>query len=175
MPVALLFLGANYAKIMLVFPNYTTFFFKLCSSITMANKSTNIFFYQMPFIRVSWFGNWLIQSCNGTFVVSDVPILLYSPFADIGDGLWQLWLVPACHFSERAVSFRSNRLAQLTLFCSLAYGRYWDRHGLPSDFRFLYTLVPGPISGLSKLQILLKHRTLGFKNQRACQNPKTFR
>ena len=27
MPVALLFLGANYAKIMLVFPNYATFFF----------------------------------------------------------------------------------------------------------------------------------------------------
>ena len=104
--------------------------------------------------------------------MSNVPILLYSPFADIGDGLWQLWLVPACHFSERAVSFRSNRLAQLTLFCSLAYGRYWDRHGLPLDFRFLYTLVPGPISGLSKLQIPLKHRTLGFKNQRACQNPK---
>ena len=43
MPVTLLFFGENYAKIMLVFPNYATFFFQVCSSITVANKSKNIF------------------------------------------------------------------------------------------------------------------------------------
>ena len=42
MPVALLFWGANYGKIMLVFPNYAIFF-KNCSSKTMANKSKNTF------------------------------------------------------------------------------------------------------------------------------------
>ena len=42
MPVALLFFWPNYAKIMLVFPNYATFL-KLCSSKTMANKSKNTF------------------------------------------------------------------------------------------------------------------------------------
>ena len=86
------------------------------------------------------------------------------PLLTVGNGLWQLWLVLARHFSERAVSFRSNRLAQLTQFCSLAYGRYWDRHGLPWEFKFLYTLVPGPIFGLSKLQIPLKHRTTSAYN-----------
>ena len=43
MPVALLFFGENYAKIMLVFPNYATFFFQVCFPITVANKSKNIF------------------------------------------------------------------------------------------------------------------------------------
>ena len=35
MPVALLFFGENYAKIMLVFPNYATFFF---SSVLFNNR-----------------------------------------------------------------------------------------------------------------------------------------
>ena len=103
MPVALLFFWPNYAKIMLVFPNYATFL-KLCSSKTMANKSKN------------------------TFSLTRSRLLL---LATIYNGLWSFWLVRARHFSERAVRFRSNRLAKLTPFCSLAYERYWDRHGLP--------------------------------------------
>ena len=103
MPVALLFFWPNYAKIMLVFPNYATFL-KLCSSKTMANKSKN------------------------TFSLTRSRLLL---LATIYNGLWSLWLVRDRHFSERAIRFRSNRLAKLTPFCSLAYERYWDRHGLP--------------------------------------------
>ena len=103
MPVALLFFWPNYAKIMLVFPNYATFL-KLCPSKTMANKSKN------------------------TFSLTRSRLLL---LATIYNGLWSLWLVRARHFSERAIRFRSNRLAKLTPFCSLAYERYWDRHGLP--------------------------------------------
>ena len=64
--------------------------------------------------------------------------------AIIYNGLWQLWLVLARHFSERAVSFRSNGPAYLTPVCSLAYERNWERPGLPWDFRFPYTLVLGP-------------------------------
>ena len=112
-------------------------FFKLCSSKTMANKSKTTF----------------------SLIRSRLFLL-----AIIYNGLWQLWLVLAHHFSERAVSFRSNRLAYLTPFCSLAYERYWDRHGLPWDFRFPYTLVPGPISVLRKLLIPLKHRTTSGSN-----------
>ena len=52
----------------------------------------------------------------------------------------------------------------LTPFCSLLYQRYWDRQGLLWDFQFLATLVPGPISGLSKLQMPLKHRTTAVYN-----------
>ena len=52
----------------------------------------------------------------------------------------------------------------LTPFCSLPYERYWDPHGLPWDFRFPSTLVPGFISWLSKLQIQLKHRTTSAYN-----------
>ena len=42
---------------------------------------------QRPFILVIWFGNWLIRSCNGTFVVSHVPLLLYFPFLDCRERL----------------------------------------------------------------------------------------
>ena len=97
MPVALLFFWPNYAKIMLVFPNYATFL-KLCPSKTMANKSKN------------------------TFSLTRSRLLL---LATIYNGLWSLWLIRARHFSERAVRFRSNRLAKLTPFCSHAYERYW--------------------------------------------------
>ena len=62
-----------------------------------------------------------------------------------GNGLWQLWLVLTRHFSQRTASFRSNRLAWLTPYCSLAYERYWDRHGLQWDFQFPCTPgSPGP-------------------------------
>ena len=57
---------------------------KLCSSKTVANKSKNT----LSLIRSRLF-------------------LL----AIVYNGLWQLCLVLAPHFSERAVSFRSNRLA----------------------------------------------------------------
>ena len=56
---------------------YATFFFKLCSSKTMANKSKDTF----------------------SLIRSRLFLL-----AIIYNGLWQLWLVLAGHFSERAVS-----------------------------------------------------------------------
>ena len=84
---------------MLVFPNYATF-------LTFAFQepwqiSSEIHFYnQKPFILDSWFGNWLIRSCNGTFLLSHNPPLLYFPFVDCrepflaivaGSGLSFLW------------------------------------------------------------------------------------
>ena len=86
--------------------------------------------------------DWTVWPYNS--LASWVVSSSYFPFVDVGNGLSQLWLVLARHFSERAVRFRSNRLAQPTLFCSLAYGKYWDRHSLPWDFHFVYTLLPGP-------------------------------
>ena len=62
-----------------------------------------------------------------------------------------MWLVLARHFFERAASFRSNRLAWLTPYCSLADERYWDRHGLQWDFRFPRTPgSPGSVQILTK-------------------------
>ena len=126
MPVALLFFQPNYAKIMLKLCSFLQImlpFSKLCYSKTMANKSKNIFS--------------LIRR----------PLFL---LAIIYKGLWKLWLVLARHFSDRAVRFHSNRPAQLTPFCSPAYKRYWDRHGLPWDFSSRTPQCQASISGLSK-------------------------
>ena len=119
-------------------------FWKLCSSKTMANKSKN------------------------TFALIRSRLFL---LAIIYNGLWHFWLVLAHHFSERAVSLRSNRLVMViavTPFCRLAYERYWDPHGLPFKYSFKFVmglLVPVhpsprlPFPGSINLQIPLKHRT----------------
>lgn len=49
-------------------------------------------------------------------------------------------------------------------FCFLSYERYWDRHGLPWNFRFPTTLNPRLIFELNKLQIPLKPRTTSAYN-----------
>ena len=128
----------------------------------MANKSKTTFsLIQKPFILVSSIGNWLIRI--GTFVVrvADVPILLYFPFVDrrepsltiaADSGPSFLWESCKCLLESAG-----------TADAILSY-RCWVRHGLPWEFKFLYTLVPGPIPGLSKLQIPLKHRTTSTYN-----------
>ena len=69
-----------------------------------------------------------LSSCHISLSYCTFPLLT------VRNGLWQLWLVLARHFSERAKSFGSNRLAWLTPFCSLAYERYWAQHGfVPRD------------------------------------------
>ena len=83
MPVALLFFWPM-MLILCSFFQIMLLFLKLCSSKTIANKSKNTF----------------------SLIRSRLVLL-----AMIYNGLWQLWLVLARHFSERAVSFRSNRLA----------------------------------------------------------------
>ena len=80
MPVVLLFF---FSQIMLKLCSFFQVMLFLCSSKTMANKSKNTFF--------------LIRS--RLFLLA----ILYN-------GLSQLWLVLARHFSEGAVSFSSNRL-----------------------------------------------------------------
>ena len=94
-----------------------------------------------------WFISYVINICNFCCVLlktmankSKIIRSRIVLLAIICNGPWQLWLVLFRHFSEIAVSFRSNRMP----FCSLAYERYWDRHGFPWDFRFAYTVVPGP-------------------------------
>ena len=83
MPVALLYFWPNYAKIMLVFPKYATFF------------------------KIVLFKNHGKQVQTTFSLIRSRLFLL----AIIHDCLCQLLLVLAHHFSERAVSFRSYRPA----------------------------------------------------------------
>jgi len=118
---------------------------------------------------------WIVENSRETrarnFNHHDTLFLLFKvrdtrvgpPFtpllAIIYNGLWQLWLVLARHFSERAERFRSNRLAWLTPFVALpmrGVGTDMVCHGT-SGSRTPYSQAP--ISTLSELQIPLKYRT----------------
>ena len=64
----------------------------------------------------------------------------------------------------RHITLASLKASTASIRFRLDYERYWDWYGLPGDFRFPSTLVPGPIFGLSKPQIPLKHGTTSAFN-----------
>ena len=117
MSVALPYFWPNYAKIMLVFPNYATFL--NCALQKPRQIGPKIKFLQS-------------ESC--TF-----------PLWTVGNGLWQLWLVLARLvrlWVNSRLSFESAGIADAILAC-LREGTT-IRHGLLWDFRLAHTLIPVP-------------------------------